>query len=386
MKVQQVSKMKIALVCTGLGRVLRGFESFTESLFQALGTFAPEMDVSLFQGGGKPAERRFIVPNFHRYDAPARWFGEEIANLLEPRSFALFLYPRLRKGGCDIVHYNEIVMGSVLYHLRRYFGGKFKLLYCNGSPTLPIHYQHRCDFAQMLTRPAYEEARAASTLGEKLSLVPYGVDARRFSTENKVFRKEIRKELQIPEDAKVILTVGMLDRNIKRIGYVLQEISSLRRPVWFIAAGQATEEQPSLEKEAERLIPGRWRFISWPYEHVHRLYGAVDIFTLASLAEGFGLVTIEAMFSGLPVIIHNGPVFQWLAKGTSARPIDMSAPGELARALEEVLSIDLYPSPREEAVKRFSWEALVPQYQKMYAQVMETSSAMLSSKTMPHQV
>ncbi len=42
--------MRVALISTGLGRVLRGFESFTSSLFSALRSQAPDLDVLLFQG------------------------------------------------------------------------------------------------------------------------------------------------------------------------------------------------------------------------------------------------------------------------------------------------------------------------------------------------
>jgi hypothetical protein len=125
--------MKIALVSTGLGRVLRGFESFTSSLFDALTRYAPELRVTLFQGGGKGSTKRVVVPNFHRFGAPGRWLGYEKGNLLEKRSFALSLYPILRVGGYDIVHYSELVMGNALYHLRWVLGGRYKLLYCTGS-------------------------------------------------------------------------------------------------------------------------------------------------------------------------------------------------------------------------------------------------------------
>jgi hypothetical protein len=56
--------MKIALVSTGLGRVLQGFELFTESLFHAMRRYAPHTEVTLFQGGGRPGERRVVVPTF----------------------------------------------------------------------------------------------------------------------------------------------------------------------------------------------------------------------------------------------------------------------------------------------------------------------------------
>ena len=42
--------MKVALVSTGLGRILRGFEAFTSSLYETLKLRASGLDVTLFQG------------------------------------------------------------------------------------------------------------------------------------------------------------------------------------------------------------------------------------------------------------------------------------------------------------------------------------------------
>jgi 1,2-diacylglycerol 3-alpha-glucosyltransferase len=366
--------MKVALVCTGLGRVYRGFESFTVSLFQTLMDYAPHIDVTLFQGGGMARKRCVIVPNFHREDIPARWFDSYAANLIEQRSFALFLFPILLWGKYDIVHYNELVMGSALFHLRRYFGGRFKLLYINGAPSPPIHYHQRCDFAQMLTRPAYEEAREFGLSEDRLFLIPYGVDAHRFSPETQSVRSVIRHELRIPEEVKVVLTVGALKREHKRIDYLIREISKMEESIWLLAAGQRTDETQSLEKEAAHLLPGRWSFVSWPYGKVHLLYGAADVFVLASLTEAFGLVTVESMLSGLPTIIHQNAVNRWIADGTSVRLINMAVDGELRKVLEKLLHDRSASSSREKARERFSWERLIPSYLEMYKKSLGKSS------------
>jgi len=361
--------MKIALVSTGLGRVLRGFESFTDSLFQALRRYAPEVDVTLYQGGGQPGPRRMVVPNFHRYDFPARCFGYEKGNLLEKRSFALALYPLIRAGKFDIIHYNELVMGSALCHLRRIFGGRYKLLYCAGSTWSPAHYGHRCDFAQLLTRPMYEQAQGFGIPDERLFLIPYGVNDSQFSPQVKVRRSETRRELGIPEEATIVLSVALLDRGTKRIDYLIRELSDLQRPLWLVVAGQRTHESDSLEREANRLLNGRCRFVSWPREKVQFLYGAADLFVLTSLVEAFGLVTIEAMLSGLPVVIHNAPVFKWISEGTSAILTDMSIEGNLRDIFERVFAQAELPSSRAVVAGRFAWQRLVPQYVRMYEQV-----------------
>jgi 1,2-diacylglycerol 3-alpha-glucosyltransferase len=363
--------MKIALVSTGLGRVLRGFESFTESLFQALMDNVPEMDVTLFQGGGKAGQRRHVVPNFHRSDVPARWLGNEKGNLLENRSFALSLYPLLRRGKFNIVHYNELVMGSALFHLRRIFGGDFKLLYCNGAPSPPVHYHHRCDYAQVLTGPAFEEAQSFGISRDRLFLIPYGINGERFSPQSKKGRNEVRKELDIPLDAEVILTVAALKREHKRLDYLIKELGSFHRAIWLVAAGQRTNDTPVLQKMADKHLSGRWRFISWPHDKISALYGSADIFVLPSLSEAFGLVTVEAMLTGLMVILHNGPVFKWVTEGTNAILTDMTIEGNMKNALERLFNSSENSDSREIIAKRFSWQTLVPEYVRMYKRIAE---------------
>jgi glycosyltransferase involved in cell wall biosynthesis len=217
----------------------------------------------------------------------------------------------------------------------------------------------------------YEEARAFGMKGDKLFLLPYGVDSDRFSPEVRSFRNAVRKELGIPDEAKVVLTAAALNRWHKRIDYLIQEIARLPGSFWLVAAGQRMEETAQLEDEAKRLIPARFRIITWPQDKTHMLYGAADVFTLTSLHEGFGLVTIEAMASGLPVIIHNGPEFRWVAGDTNVMCIDMAKDGELASAIRDASSRQYISNARESAVKRFSWDSLVPQYLEMYQKIAQ---------------
>ncbi len=277
----------------------------------------------------------------------------------------------LRKGNYDLIHYNELVMGSALFHLRHRFGGKFKLLYVNGAPSPPNHYHHRCDFAQILTGPAYEEAREFGIPDEPLFLLPYGVDARRFSPELKALRSQVRKQLGIPEEVAVVLTVAALKREHKRVDYLIREVSAIDSPIWLLAAGQRTDETAPLEQEAERRLAGRWRFVTWPHDTIHMLYGAADIFVLGSLTEAFGIVTVEAMLSGLPVVIHNGSVYRWIAEGSSAHTIDMSVNGELTKTLQTLLKSGTDESSRDAALERFSWAELIPKYVAMYHRVLQ---------------
>jgi 1,2-diacylglycerol 3-alpha-glucosyltransferase len=299
--------------------------------------------------------------------------------MLEQRSFALAIYPMLRCGGFDIVHYNELVFGSALFHLRRLLGGHFRLIYCNGAPSPAIHFSHRCDYAQLLTGPQVDEAVAFGFPSRRLFAIPYGVDSGRFRPETKATRTGVRDVLGIPHDVLVVVSVAAIKREHKRIDYLIEETAELGSDVWLVVAGHRTDDTPSLESLAERVMPGRWRFVSWPHARVADLYGAADVFVLCSLIEGLSLATIEAMLSELPVLIHDNPVSLWLSQGTSARIIDMNRRGALSAAVQSVLnSIHKQSNTHsclsrslETAKNRFSWEALIPRYMDMYRQVTE---------------
>ena len=360
--------MRIALVSTGCGRIVRGFEAHTESLYLALRRIRPDIRVTLFQGARSRDEGRAYVPNFHRHDAPAWWLGEMRANHLEKRSFAAALYPALRAGGYDIVHYNELTMGSALHHLRRTLGGSFRLLYCNGAPSPPAHYHHRCDYAQLLNGPMWDEAIGFGLEAERLFLLPYGVDANQFS-DGHVRRSELRRQWGVPDDAVLVLSVAAVKREHKRIDYLLRELGALGQEVWLVVAGQRTGDTAELESLAEKVMPGRWRFLSVTPDRVAEIYGAADLFVHTALSEGLGRVLIEAMFAGLPLIVHDGPVFRWVAQDYGARFIDMSAPGALAAAVDAHIRRGAAAVNRAAAWKRFSWESILPAYEAMYGKI-----------------
>jgi glycosyltransferase involved in cell wall biosynthesis len=259
-----------------------------------------------------------------------------------------------------------------LFHLRRLFGGAFRLLYCNGAPSVPVHYDHRCDFAQMLTAPMFEEALAYGIPQKRLFFIPYGVDSHRFSPEVSVHRAEMRTRLGIPQDAIVVLTVAELSRGRKRLDHVMNELSAITPNLYFLAAGQRTDETESLESDADQLLPSRWKFVSWPHEQIHSLFGVSDIFVLGSTSEGLPISSIEAMLSGLPLVLHNTPLFKWAAEGAPVWHVDMSKQGELKQAVEEILNG--YEPRRDLPLKRFSWDNLIPQYVQMYEMTMKGNS------------
>lgn len=134
---------------------------------------------------------------------------------------------------------------------------------------------------------------------QKITVVYNGVDLNRFSLENKKKQKQIRKELNLPENAKLLLFVGTgfkrkgLDILIKALPFINEHVKVL-----IIGKGDKAE----YIKTAKKLkVEDKVLFFS-PQKEIEKFYAASDLFVLPTLYDPFSNATLEAMASGLPVI------------------------------------------------------------------------------------
>jgi glycosyltransferase involved in cell wall biosynthesis len=94
----------------------------------------------------------------------------------------------------------------------------------------------------------------------------------------------------------------------------------------------------------------------------------IDLLVLPSSAEGFGLVLIEAMAAGIPVVGTNAPGIRDVVKhGETGLLVPVGSPPELAEAIRRVkddsaLRHRLVARAREDVYERFTWQAVLEQY------------------------
>jgi len=355
--------MKIALVCTGLGNVWRGYERFTRDLFDLVKS---DLNITLFKGGGKSEKSERIFPQL-RHDAPILRFFKTKRDpyFYQLLSYAAFLVPHLAMRRYDLVHYSEPALGNILYHAKRRLGLKMKLLFSNGVG-LPPELCTSATHIQELTDEYYNHALAYGIPESRMSRIPYGLHCSRFG---KVQSKtELREKYNIPRQKQVILAVSAVNRTHKRVDYLIEEIAKLPPEFMLVVCGKI--DDPSIVELAEQRIHGRFRFFELPFEEVPEVYNLADFFAHAALEEGFCLAIVEAMASGLPVIAHNAPHFKWLT-GSDENLIDLSVPGTLSSKVLELIRKrpalePLIAKGREGAKNRFDWSVLKGSYLNMY--------------------
>ncbi|MCB1883662.1 MAG: glycosyltransferase family 4 protein [Geminicoccaceae bacterium] len=112
-----------------------------------------------------------------------------------------------------------------------------------------------------------------------------------------------RPDLGLKADAVYLISVGRLVRR-KNLSVLLRALASVgNSAVELLVVGDGPEREP-LEALARTLgLSGRVHFKGYVEEDdKHRLLQAADVFVLPSLHEAFGLVYLEGMHAGLPVV------------------------------------------------------------------------------------
>ena len=139
---------------------------------------------------------------------------------------------------------------------------------------------------------------------EKVSIIPGGVDLKRFRPSGN--RMKIRQRLNIPKNKVVLLTVRNL---VQRMGlenllYSLKTASEKAPDLYLILGGSGPLKDDLLTLTHQLGLESHIRFAGFiPEDELPDYYSMADFFVLPTRElEGFGLVTLEAMASGAPVL------------------------------------------------------------------------------------
>lgn len=360
---------RVALACAGIGDVLRGAEQHYLDVYTNL---KDELPLTLFQGGhGGPGTR---LPRIRRSSWLLRPLSPANRLAAELFSFAPGLIVALKKGRFDVVNLSDIRMAKPRRYLPRWLLGA-KVLFTNATEA-PPWIEDAFDFVQVTTPTHYDAAIAHGIPKERVFLVPHGVDAHGFAPADPETRRRLRERYGIPPDAFVVASVGFLGAaSHKRPQWVIQEAAAAGRDVFLFLAGERDESTDAVERLARERLGSRVLLTRLPPGEAAQAYHLADLFVLGSLHEGFGIVVIEAMACGLPVVVHDFPSLRWIA-GEGGSVVDMAASGALAREIafyrdHPDLRRQKGEQARAEAVSRFSWDALKPAYASMFRRCLE---------------
>ena len=236
------------------------------------------------------------------------------------------------------------------------------------------------DVVTIVSQKASETMLKSKTASANKLLVIYnGIDLNKFIFQDKKTREEIRKELNLKKDDKVLISIGRLFK-AKGYPYLIEAIKILKSKypdIKLLIIGEG-EEKNKLETQTRELNLEKNKYFLGRKENVSNCLNASDIFILASLWEGFGLAIVEAMACGLPVITTNvGGIPEIIQDKISGLLVDPKDSEILAQKIDYLLNLDadsrerLILKGRKIVEQKFSLEKMITKYEELYYKLLK---------------
>lgn len=213
--------------------------------------------------------------------------------------------------------------------------------------------------ADLFVVPSQSVARVARCWcgipAEKVKVIPNAVNFADFAGLNPT-----------PGPVTRIGFIGRLDP-VKRIPDLLEAITMLAEPVHLHIFGDGAERS-RIESAVHSLKLGDRVTLHGTIDRPQDALRLIDLLVLPSEAEGFGLVLIEAMAAGVPVVATRVPgIVNVVRDGVTGLLVAPKSPADLAagmhRVIEDVaLCARLIEQGRETVRTRFDWDCVTPQY------------------------
>ncbi len=205
--------------------------------------------------------------------------------------------------------------------------------------------------------------------GSSIQVVPLGLPEPSFAPSD-------RAALGLPEEAFVVITVGRLVRR-KAHERLIEALSLANDPTIMLVIVGDGPERGRLVQQAQQLgLASQVKFTGAVDEETKfQLLSASDVFALASLHEGFGIVFMEAMYCGLPVVTNlTGGQSDFLVHNENALIAAHNTPAEIAEAVtalrRDVLLRERLAQGARETVRQLSITNMAEQYEQVLADMV----------------
>jgi len=218
----------------------------------------------------------------------------------------------------------------------------------------------------------------------KVRIVYNGTDTERFSPN--VDGSVVRREFNIADDYPVIGMIGRLvywkghQEFLKAISMVKKELNDVRALIVGDTTFGNSEYKDELVQMANRLGIAKNVIFAGHRSDISRVLRAMDIMVHASITpEPFGLVIVEAMASGIPVIAaKSGGPLEIIEHGKDGFLIDPHSSKDLVKGIIEILKnedmkANFAKSGREKIKKKFYINNFIAGFEQVYSKASNIS-------------
>lgn len=258
-------------------------------------------------------------------------------------------------------------------------------LLCQGLKRWQGFVMRRCQRVVVLSEHSRHEIAAffPAVDGDRVLLIPGGVDVERFRPAPS--RLAVRARLGLPEHAPILLTVRRL---VPRMGLenllsAFAQLSRERDDLYLVIGGRGRSEGELRALAGQLGVAGRVRFAGFIAEvDLPAYYQAADLFVLPTLAlEGFGLITLEALACGLPVVgTPVGSTCELLGQFDARFLTGGTDPQSLGEGIARGLALVEGEGPAlAERCRAFAlpydWERIVDRYEMLYTELLNEQTS-----------
>ena len=137
---------------------------------------------------------------------------------------------------------------------------------------------------------------------EKVSVCYSGVNLDEFTPKNKkLYRESVRKKFGVKEDEVLLLFVGN-PFSRKGLDYLIKSLPLVKNKKFKLLVSGKDDPKPYIELAKNLGVENKIIYNLGLTSEIRQIFAVADMFVFPTLYETFGLVILEAMASGLPVI------------------------------------------------------------------------------------
>lgn len=327
--------------------VNRGLETFVEQLSSRL------FDHQTLVLAGPSDVQASVTP----LNLPRRLFLDRKSRQIA--AWTLSVLPRLSKFDPDLVLALNGGWQALIIRFWTCLKGKKLVLVGQSGPGWDDRWNLFChpDAFVCLTPSQLAWAQKTSFCPrQRFEVIPNGVDLKKFTPHG--------QPADLNLERPIILCVAA-SQPYKRVGETIKAVSALKKGS-LLLLGQGPQDE-KINNLGQSLL-GKNRFLHRTTSHnnIPSYYRSADLFTLVSeSSEAFGIVYLEALACGLPVVATDDQTRRQIIGSAGLYVNDPTDTAAYTRKLRSALQKDWRDLPQKQA-RKFSWDKIAQDYQQLF--------------------
>lgn len=247
-------------------------------------------------------------------------------------------------------------------------------------PLLDLIVKKVLNSSELIICPSSDmKTRAEKLTRTPIDIIPYGIDYEKFASGIK--KRSTKRKLDVDDRDLIVLTVARLiprksfDTSLRAIKKAKKIIGNLK----YVIVGDGPEREKILKTVRELGLEDTVILTSRvPDTELPDYYAISDVFLMTSLHEAFGIVLLEAMASGMPVVVSDiGGMKDIVANGRNGYLCPVDDVTAFAERIEFLLTNQTENKKqgdfgKELVSKNYTYKKITDRYEEIFDRTVST--------------